>query len=99
LKICTHAESHHVPILQDIFPSTHIVQITVKENQDEFIQSFVDGNCTVLAGEALSISEIAVRAAGYNGDYAYSKSVLSKEPLGEYHYLYHICLDVSIFLA
>ena len=88
-KICTCAESSHVPILQDIFPSTNIVPITIIENQDEFTQSFVDGNCNVLAGEALSISEAAARAAGYNGDYAYSKSILSKEPLGEYHFIIH----------
>ena len=65
LKICTYATSHHVLILEDIFPSTNIVPITIKENDDEFYQNFIDGNCNVLGKHMLIMSSGRVHTFGF----------------------------------
>ena len=65
LKICTYATSHHVLILEDIFPSTNIVPITTKENEDEFYQNFSDGNCNVLGKHMLIMSSGRVHTFGF----------------------------------
>jgi len=78
LKICVLAQSTHQDILKHNFPRQKLLP---KESFSSMLKSFVDGSCSVIAGEQNDIAQVAVQNAGYYGDYAYGKKILSKEPL------------------
>ncbi|KAL7548509.1 hypothetical protein ACHAWF_011788 [Thalassiosira exigua] len=78
LSICVSASSTHEDILSPLFPRTRLIR---KKTYDEFRHGLVDGECLVVAGEQSDVAEIAMRDAGYAGEYSYGTRVLSKEPL------------------
>jgi len=78
LKICVFAGSTHEDVLRQNFPRQKLIR---KDDQHSYLQGFVGGSCSVLAGEQKDIVHTAVQNAGYEGDYAYGKKTLSKEPL------------------
>ena len=79
LKICVNAGTTHSDVLRDIFPAKYLVLCDTK---DTFLQTFVDGGCSVIAGEQNDVAEIVVRNYGYADEFGYGNEVLSKEPLG-----------------
>mmetsp|Transcript_17588 Transcript_17588/g.40205 ORF Transcript_17588/g.40205 Transcript_17588/m.40205 type:complete len:1220 (-) Transcript_17588:60-3719(-) len=78
LKICVNAGTTHSDVLRDIFPAKYLVLCDTK---DVFLETFVDGGCSVIAGEQNDVAEIVVRNYGYANEFGYGTQVLSKEPL------------------
>ncbi|CAB9509681.1 extracellular solute-binding protein [Seminavis robusta] len=79
LRICVGAWSTHVQIVEELLPATYIVPV---EQTDDFINFFIQGECNVMARDAVFLSEEPLRDEGYTGPYAVGRMVFSREPLG-----------------
>jgi general L-amino acid transport system substrate-binding protein len=79
LKVCTLAGSSHAQIVTDLlFGKAESITF---QFEDDFHQSLIDGECNVIAGEMVELSEQTLREAGYEGDYTIGQELLSKEPI------------------
>jgi ABC-type amino acid transport substrate-binding protein len=78
LSICVMAASTHEAILHPLLPRQKLRPMVT---HDEYLQAFMNGTCSVMAGEQNQIAQVRVQARGYKGEYSYGKKQLSKEPL------------------
>ena len=78
LRICVAAGSSHETVLQELLAATFIVRT---REQYAFIEHIANGTCNVFVRDSASLSDVAIRGAGYLGDYKNGSRIFSREPL------------------